>query len=190
MARANPELRSAVEEGGLMSGRKNYADSCVRLMQIGVIDPPPMPERMPHIDDEEPLGVTFYKSGLEDADASGLTIPRTFFGRSRISRTSFANSDLSESSLCWNDFSDVLFDGANLACCDMRASDFERVSFRQADLSGADLRRSNFDGCNFSDANMRGVVLTNDQGQALSLSSAQKAQIAWTDDPGDEPDGG
>ena len=61
--------------------------------------------------------------------SSHLTIPRTFFGRSEIAHTSFANSDLSESTLCWNDFVDVDFTNACLAGADLRASNYERVRF-------------------------------------------------------------
>ncbi len=173
-----------------MAERKSYFESCVRLMEVGIISPPLMPERRPRHDDEEPLGVNFYKSGLEDADVSGLTIPRTFIGRSQLVRSSFLNTNLSESTLCWNDFSDVRFDQADLSNSDLRASIFERVSFRGAKLAGADLRRSSFLDCDFTDADMVGATLTRDQRERLGLTECQIEQIAWADEPGEEPDGG
>jgi uncharacterized protein YjbI with pentapeptide repeats len=121
---------------------------------------------------------------------SGLTLPRTFFGRSEINGASFHDTDLRESNLCWNDFVDVDFSEAVLRSSDLRASLFERVSFVEADLGFADLRRSTFANCLFDRASMLGTTLTRRQGETLSLSSSQLSKISWVDDEGDEPDGG
>ncbi len=68
-----------------------------------------------------------------------LTLPRTYFGRSQIGPVSFENTDISESTLCWNDFSDVDFTDADLSQCDMRASQFTGVTFVRTNLRYADL---------------------------------------------------
>ena len=136
-------------------------------------------------------GVGFFRALLEDADDfCDLTLPRSFFNRSAIDRSSFRNTDLAESFLCWNDFNDVDFSDAVLARADLRASMFARVRFDSADLSGADLRQSDFEDCTFAHATMVDTVLTRAQGARLALSAAQRARIAWTDDDGPEPPGG
>src|SRR5262245_2116933 len=98
---------------------------------------PFVPDRMPNHDDEE-LGFSYCRYRLEDADNSNLTLPRTFFGRSLFVRVSFANTDLSGSRMCWNDFNKCDFSGADLSDCDMRASHFLGCRFVGAVLRGAD----------------------------------------------------
>ena len=174
-----------------MGERKSYEDSCRQMVEQGYFEtPPPMPEKMPQYDDDGELGVSFFRTGVDGADFSGLTLPRTFFGRSEIARTSFQNSDLSESCLCWNDFIDVDFSGSDLSNADLRASVYERASFAGAKLDGVDMRLSNFTDCRFDGASMRGVVLTNNQKAEVSLSVAQAAEIYWADENGPEPGGG
>src|SRR5260370_32620616 len=90
---------------------------------------PPLPERPPRYDDEQ-LGVSFFRTRLADDALDGLTLPRTFFGRSEIRSVSFRGSDLSESTANWNDFIDVDFSSADLSRADFRASVFARVSLR------------------------------------------------------------
>jgi BTB/POZ domain-containing protein KCTD9 len=126
---------------------------------------------------------------LADVDASGLTIPRTFFSRSAIERCSFVDTDLSESNLCWNDFEETDFSHAVLRGADLRASEFMGCSFENADLSGADLRQSGFDDCSFKNAHLEGARLTDDQLNALELSREQRKSVV-PEGPGDEPDGG
>ena len=92
--------------------------------------------------------------------------------------------------MCWSDFTDVDFRGADLSRCDMRASQFERVSFQGTVLDRADLRHSWFGGCSFNDARMTGALLTRTQGRSLPLSIRQQADIDWRDEDGDEPMGG
>ncbi len=150
-----------------------------------------MPDHVPQPEDEEPLGLNFFRTFVgEGADLGNLTVPRTFFGRSEVSNASFRNTDLSESNLRWNDFTDVDFAEATLASADFRASNYTRVNFTRADLRGADLRRADFEECVFDGAAMDGAVLTRNQGLRLSLSSEQKAAIAWCNDDGPEPSGG
>jgi uncharacterized protein YjbI with pentapeptide repeats len=179
-----------------MSNRLTFEESCERLRSLGLLDEQvALPPRMPQYDDEV-LAVSFFRTFVgpdnegDTFDLANLTLPRTFFGRSEIRSTSFENSDLHESNLCWNDFVDVSFVRADLSRSDMRASIYERVRFNHAVLSFADLRRSTFDDCDFTDAIMVGAVLTRRQSGEVTLSSQQRAEIAWADDDGPEPSGG
>jgi BTB/POZ domain-containing protein KCTD9 len=147
---------------------------------------------MPNHDDQE-LGFYFYKGGLIDDDRSNLTLPRTFFGRSWFIRASFANTDLSESRMCWNDFDACDFSRADLSGCDMRASNFRRCKFGGAVLRGADLRRSTFEGCDFTGADLAGALAEDADFQGCVqdfLSEQQQAVVAWSADEGPEPPGG
>jgi uncharacterized protein YjbI with pentapeptide repeats len=169
---------------------------------------PPLPSRRPHPDDELPYGVHFFRtwvgsgrpfglqsppddeSGIGEQDFENLTLPRTFFGRSEISRISFKNTDLSESWLCWNDFIEVNFTAADLSGSELRASLYTRVVFVGTHLRGADLRRSTYKDCDFAGADMAGAKLTREQGEKLLLSEQQKLVIDWQEDDGEEPPGG
>ncbi len=171
--------------------RRSYGESCRELERLGFIErgqAPTEPLRRRPLPDDEELGVQFFRTRVEDAKLADLTLPRTFFGRSEIRASSFRGTDLSESTLCWNDFVDVDFGGACLVSSDLRASLFERVSFARADLRDADLRRSTFEDCDFAGADLRGAKLT--RAQELPLSDAQREVIAWQDDDGPEPPGG
>lgn len=193
--------------------RLSYEESCKFLRRQVASDTdtddaiPPMPDHRPQIDDEEPLGVNFFRTWLGVGRPTGLsvpedwvdvpeyalenlTLPRTFFGRSEVGPMSFRNTDLSESTLCWNDFIDVNFTDADLSESDLRASVFTRVAFVRATLRNADLRRSDFVGCDFTDADMTGVKLTRKQGKRIRLSGEQQAVVDWQDADGDEPPGG
>ena len=177
--------------GWVAKPRIDYTASCRRLHEMGWPDcepPPPIPLRKPQEEDEE-LGISFFRT-LVKGDMSGLTLPRTYFGRSEISAATFRNTDLRESVLCWNDFADVDFAQADLRDSDLRASQFDRVSFVGANLSAADLRMSDFRRCRFDRASMVGATLTRVQGKTLSLSSTQIAEVNWVDDDGTEPGGG
>jgi BTB/POZ domain-containing protein KCTD9 len=177
-----------------MAVRLNYDLSCARLRKLGLLahdSHPPLPQRLPQHDDNEPLGVSIFRTLLADAlDLSDLTLPRTFFGRSQIERVSFRNSDLRESNLCWNDFNGTDFTGADLTDSDMRSSLFHNVLFRTANLDGADLRRSSFIDCLFEEAAMKSAVLTRQQGATLCLSETQRKNIDWRVESGPEPGGG
>jgi|SRR5689334_21358484 len=177
-----------------MAARLSYHLSCARLCDLGLLDPSePLspPSRMPRYDDEGPFGFSVFRTRLDDSlDLSGLSLPRSFFQRSEISRASFRNTDLHESNLCWNDFLGTDFTDADLACSDMRSSLFQQVVFVNAKLDGADLRRSSFINCDFEGATMRGAALTRDQCQAMDLSEAQRLAVDWHEDSGPEPDGG
>ena len=169
-----------------MSERLDYKASCQKLN----LDPiPPIPDRRPSYNDDEPLGFSFFRE-LVEGDYSNLTLPRTFFGRSEIREATFFNTDLKESTLCWNDFMEVDFGKAILSHSDLRAALFENVSFANCDLSFSDLRRSSFINCNFEGANLKGAVLTKEMGKALTFSPSQRSQITWVDDDGPEPEGG
>jgi len=175
-----------------MATRQSYEAFCLHL-QPSYLEPgdvPPVPDHLPQYDDEEPLGVNFFRTAIDGEDLSNLTLPRTFFGRCEISNVSFQNTDLSESNLCWNEFIQVDFSSARLTLSDLRASVFTNTSFQSTDLSGSDLRRSSFENCIFTDALMAGTVLTLAQGKILPLSDRQRAEIAWAGTAGDEPDGG
>jgi uncharacterized protein YjbI with pentapeptide repeats len=172
--------------------RLSYEDSCRRLQPayLSLDDIPPLPDRLPQFDDD-PLGVSFFRTYVGDGDDfSNLTLPRTFFGRSEINKASFSDTDLAESNLCWNDFIDVDFSSSVLTRADLRASVFTRVRFASADLRDADLRLSSFEDCDFSEAIMDGTILTREQGATLMLSAGQREAIAWTDEDGPEPAGG
>jgi len=173
--------------------RLSYEESCRRLQQDylgdGVI--PPLPDHLPRPDDEEPLGVAFFRTFVgEGDDLSNLFLPRTFFGRSEINHAAFRNTDFSESNLCWNDFVHVDFTDAILTGSDLRASLFQCVRFVRTDLRRAGLRRSTFEACVFEGALMEGAILTQNQKAMMELSQGQLDDIAWSSDEGDEPDGG
>jgi BTB/POZ domain-containing protein KCTD9 len=173
--------------------RLSYEDSCRRLqgkyIDSGAV--PPMPERMPHPDDDGTSGARFFRTLIgEGEDMSNLTLSRSFFGRSEVRKVSFRGSDFTESYFCWNDFVDIDFTDAILASSDLRASDFTRVKFVNADLRKADLRRSSFNGCDFSGAQLDGSTLTRRQGDKLKLSDDQRSAINWVSEDGPEPGGG
>ena len=172
--------------------RRDYEQSCRELQREGWVaagDVPPMPAQRPGARDEEPLGVSFFRTRVS-GDFSNLTLPRTFFGRSEVNGASFRNTDLSESTLCWNDFIGVDFRDGSLRGGDLRAADFRGVNFSRCDLRDADLRRSGFEGCDFTDADLRGAKMTTDQEAGMGLSELQREGVSWQDADGDEPDGG
>src|SRR5437764_465863 len=188
------------------STRLSYEDSCRLLQRLGYPDVgaegviPPIPDHRPQFD-QDPLGVTFFRTFVGqdieqgDGDVShrnleNLTLPRTFFGRSYIQHVSFMNTDLSESTLCWNDFYEVNFTDADLSGCDLRASIFSEVDFVRTNLRNADLRRSTFEACDFTEADMRGAKLTHEQAEEIDLSEQQQQEIDWQDSDGEEPPGG
>jgi len=191
---SNPSMEGVLngedEDDGMT--RKSYEASC-RQLQPGFVKPgavPAMLSRMPRFDDEEPFGVHLFRMIIDgDLDARNLTLPRTFIARSELSDVAFTGTDLSESSLCWNDFIDVNFDHVVLERCDMRASVFQNVSFRNADLRQADLRHSRFVDCDFHQAKMEGAVLDPSQLHDMRLSDVQCRQVALVP-AGDEPPGG
>jgi BTB/POZ domain-containing protein KCTD9 len=174
--------------------RLDYQNSCYRLQAKEYLEPdtiPPLPHHVPQYDDEAPIGISFFRTIIDEGeDLSSLTLPRTFFGRSQFNDVSFQNTDLSESNLCWNDFIAVDFTYAILTRCDLRASDFVGVKFISASLKNSDLRLSYFQECDFTNALMDGTILTFQQGELLALSDKQRNAIAWTMDDGVEPDGG
>jgi BTB/POZ domain-containing protein KCTD9 len=134
--------------------RLDYAASIAELKRrrfLGADERPALLRGMPSPFDEEPLGVSFFRTRVE-GDLSGLSLPRTFISRSEVRHCSLAGTDLGESFLCWNDFTDVDFSAASLRGADLRASIYTRVMFCGADLSSADLRGITFKDCDFTDA--------------------------------------
>ncbi len=175
-----------------MPNRKPYEESCRFLKDQQLLEGdtlPELPPRAPRYDDGQ-LGVSFFRTRLAGARLEGLTLPRTFFGRSEIRGVSFKSTDLSQSTACWNDFIDVDFGQADLSEADLRASIFQRVSFRGAILRGADLRRTTFTGCTFAGADLTGAKLSRSLSWLFRLSSAQRRSIDWQSGPGPEPEGG
>ena len=120
--------------------RLSYEESCRFLQRLGYPDAgadgiiPPLRDHRPQFDDEEPLGVWFFRTRVCDGDLENLTLPRTFVGKSEIGPVSLRNTDLSESTLCWNDFTDVNFTDADLCGCDLRFK-FQRGRFRADELA-------------------------------------------------------
>lgn len=178
--------------------RNSLEDSWRFLESQGEVTPrradgsPFVQNAMPNQDDEE-LGFCYYKYRLEDADNGNLTLPRTLFGRSWFVRVSFANTDLSESRVCWNEFEECDFTGADLSGCDMRGSVFKTCKFVGADMRGADLRRSSFEGCDFAGADLNGAVAEDEDAIGCVqdfLTEEQQAGMAWSIDEGPEPPGG
>jgi uncharacterized protein YjbI with pentapeptide repeats len=175
-------------------------DETWRLLEALGHDMPRTPDGAPHVaaampnfDDDAPVNIAFFRTVWEGADLSGLTLRRTYFGRSSFTRVDFRGTDLSESRMCWNEFVGCDFSNADLRRCDLRAVDFRQCLFRDADLSGADLRRSPFDACIFEGAKLTGAVAhTRSAADDLVplLSKSQRDEIRWVDDLGPEPPGG
>ncbi|MHC5539119.1 pentapeptide repeat-containing protein [Singulisphaera rosea] len=154
---------------------------------------PFVPVRMPSHDDDEPLGFSYFRYRLEDANNSNLTLPRTLFGRSLFCRVNFAATDLSESRMCWNDFVECDFSGSDLSRCDLRASNFKGCKFVGAVLRDADLRRSSYEDCDFAGAELDGAVGVNENAIGWIrdyLTNDQQAVMVWAEDSGAEPPGG
>ena len=117
---------------------------------------------------------------------------RTSGGRC-YTRVSFANTDLSESRMCWSDFVECDFSGADLSRCDMRASLFKGCKFVGAMPPGADLRRSSFEDCDFTGAELAGAVAEDEDFQGCVqdyLTDEQQEVMTWSDDEGPQPPGG
>jgi uncharacterized protein YjbI with pentapeptide repeats len=148
---------------------------------------PFVPPQMPSYEDNEPLGFSFFGRGGKVQEYSNLTLPRTYFGHSTLDRLKFANTDLSGSRMCWNDFLGCDFGGADLSGCDMRCSTFRDCRFARADLRGADLRRAYFEDCDFAGANLAGALVEEEDADGCIqdyLSREQCDVVAW------QPDGG
>jgi uncharacterized protein YjbI with pentapeptide repeats len=168
-----------------------YQESCRELQKAGWLAPgivPSLPLKRPNYDDDG--GVRLFRTLTKDKILENLTLPRTFLGRSEIRNVSFAGSDLSESTLCWNDFVWVDFTNCDLSKCDMRAAVFDSVKFRGANLNQSDLRIAHFKDCDFSNASLQNAKLTKSQGLRLNLSPQQRLEIDWQELDGDEPAGG
>ena len=82
--------------------RLSYLESCRQLSALNDKgEPPRIPDRLPHYDDDETWGINFFRELVRKRDLSNLTLPRTYFGRSQIEQVLFRNTDFTESNLCW-----------------------------------------------------------------------------------------
>ncbi|MGQ0626650.1 MAG: pentapeptide repeat-containing protein [Phycisphaerales bacterium] len=172
--------------------RRTYEESVAELQRLGYLEAdefPPIPGHRPCYGDDEPLGVGFFRAHVT-GELSGMTLPRTFFGRSEVCDANFCNTDFSESTLCWCTFVGVNLAGACLRDSDLRASYFERVNFSTCDLRGTDLRMSSFSDCDFSGAMVKGMKLVRSQADQVKLDSMQAGAVDWQSDEGEEPGGG
>ncbi len=175
-------------------GRRSLAETWTYLDTDGLEMPrgsegePFVPAAMPNHNDDT-LGFSFFRGRWDEADFSSITIPRTFFGRSTLNGVDFRDTDLTESRMCWNDFTKCDFRGADLSRCDMRASKFVDCDFGGAILRNADLRRSSFRGPEFTGADMRGAVADDDV-YTIGIGDDQYETMNWQDEPGEEPPGG
>jgi len=157
-----------------------------------------IPRRMPSPRDEDgDKGLSFFRTRVEREDFRDLTIPWSMFLRSEIIDCRFENTDLSESSMTWCDWTHCIFIRANLRGCDLRRSVFRRCYFYDAVLDNADLRGAQFEDCRFGDARMNGARLEKSLGlfaalrcRQLKLSREQASQVTWVSGAGSEPDGG
>ncbi len=170
--------------------RQEYEDSCLVLQEQGLLaegEVPPCPDQRPSHADEEPLGVSFFRTQLDAAELEDLTLPRTFFGNSQLKTISFQNSDLSESTLTECDLNTVDFSDADLSDSVLCGSRFKKVTFARSDLRGADLRDAEFENCDFADANLQGTKLTAEQcrkrlfgkKRQVRLTAEQLEQVDW-----------
>jgi BTB/POZ domain-containing protein KCTD9 len=183
-----PEPRRSLEETWTHLERQG------RKMPRTAKGEPFVQPRMPRPRDEGPLGFHYYKHHVEDADLANLTLPRTFFGRSGLHGVRYRNTDLSRSWMCWNDFIDCDFSGANLSGCQMRSSIFRRCKFVGTNLKRADLRGSTIEGCDFTHALLNGARADEFYAGEFELyqrlSEKQRKVMQWSEEPGPEPDGG
>jgi uncharacterized protein YjbI with pentapeptide repeats len=175
-----------------VSERLSYEDS-YRFLQRegweGTGEILQIPERPPRYDDEV-LGLSFFRTWVEEAALENLTIPRTYFSRSKISKTSFIGTDMTESVANWNDFEDVDLSSSDLTGVDFRACTLRRVRFDNALMTNADLRFCEFEECTFVGADLTGAKITREAGVLLGLSPEQHEQVSWQEDDGPEPEGG
>lgn len=172
--------------------RLSYEKSCRALQKQKLLEPgdvPPLPRQPPRYDDEEP-GVSFFRCMVADAKLEHLTLPHTFISRSEFRASSFADTDLSGSTVNWNDFIDVNFTGADLSGSDFRAGVFNGVKFKKANLTGVDFRYCGFINCDFSGADLTDAKITQPAGRSLRLTAGQQSVIDWQAEDGEEPEGG
>lgn len=187
-------IEDAREEPPVPRGESRFSleETCQRLRELDLIEAGTtiqVPDHPPRFD-EDSTGLSFFRTQLEGVDLGGLSLPRTFFGRSEIREVSFRGSDLSESVAHWNDFVEVDFRDADLTRVDFRASTFQQVDFRLAVLREADLRHATFSDCSFAGALLEGARVARECMESLTLSSVQRQGLHTCADPGPEPPGG
>ncbi len=140
--------------------------------------------------DDEELGPSLFRTGVEDAEVHDLTLPGLFIGRTDVRSLRMTNCDLRLSTFCWNDFTGCVFERSILRATDFRNSNYLRCSFVDADLREADLRRTFFEQCDFTGADLTRAVATPDFTDLVSLTETQHQQIQWADDSGPNAPGG
>jgi len=150
---------------------------------------PKLPTKRPQAGKPGFGSIELYKNGWEDADMSGLTIPRCFFARSLLKQVTFHNTDLNESWLCWNNFEYCNFSEARLARCDMRCSYWLNCCFDGTDLTGADLRGSDFVNCTFEGTVFKDTLVLPGDKLIAALSEGQKTGIVLKRQGGQPHDG-
>jgi hypothetical protein len=170
--------------------RRSYHESFAVLAEAVEIvgEPRPVVTRPPRADDLE-FGPSIFRTLVEGADLSDLTLPGLYVGRSELRRVFFAGSDLRLATFNWNDVAACSFYRCDLSGADLRACSFERCSFTQAELSQADLRHSSFKDCDFTGARLGGTLMLPNQRALMMLSPDQDSVIAWSDETA-EPTGG
>ena len=158
----------------------------------------PTVDRPPRHDDEE-MGPTLFRQGIESVSFAGLSLPGLFVGRCELRTCSFRGTVLGLATLQWSDFIECEFAGADLTGADLRASRFIRCGFEGSVLRDADLRGASFEACRLSDADLGGAAVVREpwwarfaagSGQSASgaLTAAQRRSVRWL--PAAEPPGG
>ena len=85
-----------------MDTRLPFAASFQKIKQefdgpvAGIEGDPYMPASIPNYDDDK-LGISFFRGLYRDSRLDGLTLSRTYFGRSEFKNITFINTDLCES---------------------------------------------------------------------------------------------
>jgi uncharacterized protein YjbI with pentapeptide repeats len=149
--------------------------------------------------EDDPIGPSIFRMGLEDADISGLCLPGLYVARSVLTRVTFKGTELRLSAFNWNGLHDCDFSATDLRHADLRSSRFVRCTFDGAVLESADLRGSAFERCSFVGARFHGALLqkggvlsrlgVSRRQEALPLSAEQRAVVHWAADAPEAPGG-
>jgi hypothetical protein len=173
------------------SGREKYDRSFARFIELtgGSGRPRPAPVALPRHDEEDP-GPSLFRTRLEELALVRLTLPGLFIGRSSLEAVDLSKSDLSRSTLCWNDFTRCWLVQCDLSRSDLRASTWLDCDFSRSSLRGCDLRHATFERCRFTGADLACAQIPARLRSALALTRSQAASVTWVDDEGPEPRGG
>lgn len=149
--RAEDKLGTSSEREFSTNGRQAYHPTCQRPQQLGFLDPgeiPPLPCRMSSTSDSGPLGLRSFRTRASEVKLDHLSLPRTFFVHSEIANVLFREADLSESCLCWNDFSK----------CDLTARTCRRAACEHPTSPRADSQGPTSKARTFADRAFGGVI--------------------------------